>query len=71
MTRGPIYVHVENEQEVLDLIDELKEDLLSAKKLLHELYDIRAEENKQVHDVKQRIAQMRSRIEVIDEEVLT
>lgn len=70
MTHGPIYVQVRDEADVLDLIDSLKQDLIDAKQLLHELYDIRAEENKQIHAVMQRIEQINKRMTRIDEEVL-
>lgn len=71
MKKGPLYVQVRQETEVLNIVDSLKKDLLTAKKILHELYAVRSEENKYLHEIQQRIKQMNQRIERIDEEILS
>lgn len=68
--KGPIYVQIDQEHEVLELVDNLKQDLIHAKKLLHELYAIRSNENKSIREIKERIKQMQYRITRIDEEIL-
>jgi hypothetical protein len=71
MTPGPIYVQIEHEHQVLDVIDSLKHDLMHAKKILHELYGIRTEENKSIREMQLRIQQIGDRITRIDDEVLS
>ena len=71
MTKGPIYVQVQQEHEVLDVVDELKQDLMSAKKALHDLYAIRSQENRHIREIQERIHQMQERMTRIDEEVLS
>lgn len=64
---APVYVQVRKQEEVLDAVDELKEQLLSAKKLLHELYDLRADENKRLQKVKQYVHEMQQGISRVEE----
>lgn len=68
--KGPIYVQIDQEHEVLELVDNLKQDLIRAKRLLHELYEVRSNENKSIREIKERIKQMQYRIARIDEEIL-
>jgi|AntRauTorcE11897_2_1112592.scaffolds.fasta_scaffold130090_1 hypothetical protein len=65
----PVYVRVNKQEVVLDTIDDLKEQLLSAKKLLHEIYDLRSEENKHLHLVKQRIMSVNEKISLAEEKI--
>lgn len=64
---APVYVQVRKQEEVLDAVDELKEQLLAAKKLLHELYDLRADENKRLQKVKQYVHEMQQGLIRVEE----
>lgn len=70
MTRAPIYVQIDKETDVLELIDSLKQNLIRAKKVLHDLYAVRTEENKQIREIQYRIQEMQERLKRLDEEVL-
>lgn len=62
----PIYVQVQEQQEVLETVDEIKQQLLHAKQLLHEIYDLRVKENKQLQLTKEKISHIDERIEQVE-----
>lgn len=61
----PVFVEIKDQEQVLDTVDSLKEGLLKAKKLLHDLYELRSQENEQLHKVRESINQTNQRIELV------
>ncbi len=65
-----IYVEIRQYRSVLDSQDTLKSKLLAAKRVLHELHDIRNEENKELHRLEAQLKEMRGRLEGVRTELM-
>jgi hypothetical protein len=69
MSKIPVYVEVPQYPRILDAVDLMKEKLMDAKRCMHELYDIRIEENNELQNAEAWLSEMETRLQAMNEEV--
>lgn len=65
----PVYVEITGYRATLDKIDLIKTKLLEAKRLLEEVHGLRTQENEQMYELEQQLAEMERRLRSMQEEL--
>lgn len=65
----PIFIEIDAPTKALDGMDKLKQKLLEAKQVLHEIHGLRLEENAAVQALETEVSEMKGRVTSMQEEI--